>query len=252
MKTKLLLFFVILTNSLFANFVSDGIRYSIRSDSSVYVTYENYQNPNNNYKNINKTIRIPEFVEYNDKNYQVTGIGDYAFYYTSLDSVYFPNSIKEVGCWAFAKSFIKFIHLGDSCKNIGEKAFSPAQNIEIIEIPASLRFIGTNAFEFPSKLKDIYCFGEVPPTLQYYCFYMYGDMKSKLNKINLHVPEGCSESYKQAGDWKYFNIIEETTVPTNITNVELKKHKNNIILLNGCVLIEINGQKYNIIGQKVQ
>ena len=105
MKTikKLLTTIAVLLCSVMAHaydFEVDGIYYNITSKEklTVAVTYTSYR-LNNDYKG---KIVIPATVTYNEQQYNVTSIGDDAFYdCSSLTSIIIPNSITSIGEDAF-------------------------------------------------------------------------------------------------------------------------------------------------------
>lgn len=230
----------------------DKIRYQLNSlDSTYYVTYMAYQNPNKNYKNIDSTIYIADSIEFSGKKYPVTGIGAYAFMHAGkLDTVYLPNTIKFINSWAFSNTGIRYIVFGDSLESIGQKAFADPCSVTELRLPASLKSISTNAFQYPYHLKDVYCEGLTPPSLGYYVFYLSGDMEAQLHNINLHVPQGATSAYKNAGHWGYFNIIEDSEIPTSV-NLTKKGNESNIAIENGHLYIIKDGIKYNLLGNRI-
>lgn len=81
--------------------LADGIAYNINPDSSsLTVTYT--QLPGN-YDGLTSAI-VPATVTIGEKNYQVTALGDYAFYgCESLTTVVLPESISKIGDRALAQ-----------------------------------------------------------------------------------------------------------------------------------------------------
>ena len=79
-------------------------------------------------------VVIPEKVNYNGKDYDVTSIGESAFYFCQdLTAVEIPNGVKS----------------------IGESAFFYCSKMTSISIPASVTSIGTNVFHFCRSLTSI-------------------------------------------------------------------------------------------------
>lgn len=94
-------------------------------------------------------IKIPGAVTYNDEEYTVTGIGDYAFNVCDqLTSVTIPASVEHIGELAFsdtkALGIVEF-ESGSQLERIGNYAFFKTA-LPSIELPASLKVIGSNAF----------------------------------------------------------------------------------------------------------
>ena len=84
------------------DFQSDGLYYEILSEEgrTLKVTYKDKDSDNRNY--VLGDIEIPRRVLYNGKTYNVTSIGEYAFYHcTGLTSVTIPNSVTLIGSSAF-------------------------------------------------------------------------------------------------------------------------------------------------------
>ena len=84
------------------DFKVDGIYYNKLTDSTVAVTYKvtpywkGYTAP------YSGDITIPSAVNYNNKNYAVTSIGDQAFQYCSgLTSITIPEGVTSIGEHAF-------------------------------------------------------------------------------------------------------------------------------------------------------
>ena len=79
-------------------FEVDGIYYNILDeDLTVAVTYKS-----NSYNSYSGHVAIPETVEYNEKTYQVTNVGENAFYNCKgLTSVSIPSSMKSMNHYAF-------------------------------------------------------------------------------------------------------------------------------------------------------
>lgn len=261
MKTiKFIKFIIVLAfisiNASLECFAVDEILYEFRtSDSTYYVTYKAYQNPNKGYR-LDSLVVIADSVKYyNGRKYPVTRIGSYAFMYArNLHSIHLPNTIKNIGDYAFSNTDLSHIHFGDSLESIGDHAFYGLKYTEL-RFPASLKYIYANAFGIHSYLTDVYCYGTTPPSLGYYVFITNGNinnMPTELHNINLHVPYGYENAYRNAGHWGYFNIIGDINAPT--TDLENTKSSDDkkIILDNGQIVIKNKDRIYNLQGQRIK
>ncbi len=94
----------------------------------------------------NQTIQSS--VTYNDKNYNVTSIGDYAFYVCEdLYSVTIPESVTSIGEAAFEYCInLSSITIPESVTSIGEETFLGCEALTSITIPGSLTTISRSAF----------------------------------------------------------------------------------------------------------
>ena len=147
---KLFSIFVALlaTTALWAyDFQSGDLYYNITSDTVPYTAEVTYQYKSNiNYSELTE-ITIPLSVTYNNITYNVTSIGNSAFYLCNkLTSIIIPNSVTKIGTEAFCYSSITSITIPNSVTNIGTGAFYCCSSITSITIPESVTSIGTNAF----------------------------------------------------------------------------------------------------------
>ena len=95
---------------------------------------------------------------------------------------------------AFAKSRIMYITLPDSLREIGNWAFSECDNLSGIVFPSSVEFFGSNIFESTRYLQSVYIMAENPPTLEDARLY-YG-----IDCV-VFVPDDCLDRYLNNNDW---------------------------------------------------
>lgn len=97
--------------------------------------------------NYRGTVTIPATAEYNGHTFTVTSLGDRAFRYTKVDSVYVPETVGTVVQYAFANcDNLSYVSLPDSIKSLPMAAFYKCPNLKEIELPDSLQDIGGYAF----------------------------------------------------------------------------------------------------------
>ncbi len=80
-------------------------------------------------------IILPENVQYNDVNYTVTSIGNYAFYYCQglTGSLTIPNSVTSIGDEAFYYcSGLTSVTIGNSVTSIGDVAFNACDGLNAV------------------------------------------------------------------------------------------------------------------------
>lgn len=99
-------------------------------------------------------------------NEGLKNIGESAFSGTTLESVKFPSSLKIINDCAFANCHIYNLKFNAGLKYIGNSAFalSNAHTEQVLEIPASVIYIGPYAFNF-RQYQDVYFYGEKAPLM---------------------------------------------------------------------------------------
>ena len=78
-------------------------------------------------------VTVPQSVTYEGNTYSVTGIGNKAFYQSTITGITLPNSIKS----------------------IGESAFELCNSLISVTIPNSVVAIGNSAFSYSNKLTSV-------------------------------------------------------------------------------------------------
>ena len=86
----------------------------------------------------------------------VTGIGDYAFYYCqNLTEIAVPSSVTRIGNYAFYRTGITSLTLPEGLKELGTNSFGYCQSLQSLTVPASLPRIGERAFYGCSVLSSV-------------------------------------------------------------------------------------------------
>lgn len=92
----------------------------------------------------------------------LTEIGEYAFNKTALASITLPQSIDKVGNgWFLGCKYLETVNFDGKIKEIGESAFSGCISLKSFEIPSSVVNIGNSAFSSCISLKNI----EIPSSV---------------------------------------------------------------------------------------
>ena len=157
-KTKhILLTIALLLGTLTASaqrFEVDGINYYITSVEELTVAVTYYGNYNSaKYKG---DIIIPSSVFYNNNDYKVTSVGEYAFFACNITSVRIPKGVISIDYRAFEDcTSITSITLPESVTSIGNSAFYGCSSLTSIALPESVTSIGSWAFYGCSGLTSI-------------------------------------------------------------------------------------------------
>jgi hypothetical protein len=107
----------------------------------------NYYEPWANVRDHIKTVII---------NYGVTYIGSSAFFdCTNLISVSIPNSVTDVGSYAFGQSGLRSLTIPSSITSIGDTAFGNCGQLTSLIIPESVTNIGSAAFHGSGSLTSV-------------------------------------------------------------------------------------------------
>ncbi|MBO7458499.1 MAG: leucine-rich repeat domain-containing protein [Paludibacteraceae bacterium] len=152
MKTKIFTLFLALVASagtiLASNTQVDGIWYDFDSSTkTASVTYRGSK-PSTYSNEYSGAVVIPASITYNSETYNVTSVGENAFYECrDLTSVTIPNSVTSIGENAFAYCYgMTSVTIGNSVTSIGNSAFYSCASLTSIEIPNSVTSIGDHAF----------------------------------------------------------------------------------------------------------
>ncbi|MDD6140004.1 MAG: leucine-rich repeat domain-containing protein [Bacteroidales bacterium] len=228
------------------DFIVDGIYYNILSPTEVEVTggqgevYSGY-------------VVIPEKTTYNDTEYTVTAIGDWAMSGCYLvDSVKLPETINVIKEWAFTKcEAMQKINLPSAITSIGDAAFAGCEGLTELQLPSKLQSIGERAFSesglhhliLPNSLASI---GDMAfsgcPNMTYFTVYADnqsfstpdGTLLSKDGTVLLAYPNAKNSVYTTyptvttIGDHAFAGCenLTEIVLDNNVTTVGLEAFAN--------------------------
>ncbi|MFI3240718.1 MAG: leucine-rich repeat domain-containing protein, partial [Bacteroidales bacterium] len=161
----------------------------------------------------------------------LTEIGYQAFgYCSSLTAIDLPDSLTEIGSSAFSDcSSLTAIDFPDSLTEIGGTAFLSCSSLTAIDLPKSLTEIGGYAFYYCSKLTDIKVNWETPLTVT------SAEVFSTYSTATLTVPVGTLEAYKADSFWgQFYNIVEDSTLA--VEDIEMDDSAK-VYTVNGVIMI---------------
>ena len=150
--------------------IGDDILYGCDSLTSIEVDKNNeyYCSIDGNLYNKDATTLIKYAIGKTDTSFtipdSVTNIGDWAFMFSSLTSIVIPDSVTSIGYSAFSHCLsLASIEIPDSVTGIGWYAFYNCTSLTSIVIPDSVMSIGSKAFWNCSHKLTIYCETESKP-----------------------------------------------------------------------------------------
>ena len=193
----------------------DGIYYNLNSDGNVA---EVTDNPNK----YSGDVVIPASVAYEDEEYSVTTIGEWAFSNCSgLTSVTIPNSVTSIGNSAFyGCSSLTSITIPNSVTSIGGLAFYGCSNLAYITIPNSVTSIGGNAFSECSGLTSV----TIPNSVTSIGGSAFSSC-SALTSIVVETgnptydsPDNCNAIIETASNTLLYGCMN-TTIPNSVTSI---------------------------------
>lgn len=191
--------------------------------------------------NLSGKIIIPE---------GVTTIGVSSFEATAIESVELPSSlvtvtdgsmvIDAIGAHAFENCrSLRDINIPESVTTIQTSVFSGCTSLTTITLPKGVTLVRGSAFQDCIGLKEIRVHASVPPKADYQAFYRVDTETCKLM-----VPEGTRDAYKEADEWKGFDIQEDATLSiqeNEINNDSIKVYAvQNGVVIESSVSIPVN------------
>lgn len=189
---------------IYYNFINEGMELA--------VTYlgDSYDEYNSRYRYVDK-VAIPESVTYKGNTYNVTHIGDYAFYNCDrLSSVTIPNSVTSIGddafygCWNLTE-----VTIPNSVTSIGNDAFYGCYVLASVTIPNSVTSIGDGAFSMCYELTEF----TIPNNLTKIADRVFWG--SGLTKVI--IPSSVTSIGSQA--FYVCNNMKELTIGDNVTSI---------------------------------
>ena len=138
----------------------------------------------------------------------VTTIGSHAFLSCNdHGSLMIPETVTEIASEAFIYGHFTTVTVPQSIDTIPYRMFGMCQWMGEVTIPESITHIGDLAFSWCTKLKKIYVYNPVPPTMNTVTYYHSFDQVPR--SATVYVPQGSLSAYQDAPGWNEFdNIVE--------------------------------------------
>ena len=163
-------------------------------------------------KSISGDVEIPGTIMVEGKEYAVTSIGDYAFFWCpSLTQIAIPEGVASIGDYAFdGCSGLTQITIPESVASIGDYAFCWCSSLTEVAIPEGVTSIGDSAFEFCRSLTQI----TIPEGVT-----SIGDsaFRNCIDLTQITIPE----SVTSIGDYAFSNCtgLTQITIPESVTSI---------------------------------
>ena len=224
-------------------FKYDGLRYIIHNNTAIVVGFED----------TTTNIDIPNSVSFKGKTYNVTKIGDNAFYIGTnnkiITSVIMGDNIVEIGRSAFSMcELITDIKFSNNLKTIGQSAFNYNNSLTEINLPASLESIEEAAFIscqyvgnvfIPKSVKTIGSMAFIQG-----CRVIHCEVASK--------PSGWSSDWIESNNIVYWGKNTNYTIKDGIyysingTEAKVSGTDNSVGNVNIASNVTINGKSYKV------
>ena len=122
------------------SFEHDGLTYNVTGGNEVEVSGYTVEPVN---------LVIPATVSYEGMDYEVTAVGEWAFYGSSnLVSIEFPDFIKSIGSYAFANCIgLTSVSLPEGLTEMTMGTFIGCTGLVSVSFPSNLKSFGTGTFE---------------------------------------------------------------------------------------------------------
>ena len=194
------------------------------------------------------TANIPSTVTYQETTYDVTAIGDSAFYdCRSLTTVTIPNSVTYIGDRAFKScSSLTSVSIPNSVTSIGGAAFSGCSSLTSVTIGNSVTSIGDDAFNSCSSLTSVTIPNSIT-SIGYYAFAFCSALtsvtipNSVVTSIGDRAFYGCSSLTSMTIDMTYIpnlsniglnSTLQNLTLGENVTSIRSGAFNNYFFLQN--------------------
>ncbi|MBR4644513.1 MAG: tyrosine-protein phosphatase [Bacteroidaceae bacterium] len=182
----------------------DGIKY-ILGDGTATVTYPNDSKPSSNDPSTyTGAIVIPATITVDDVTYNVTEIGERAFYASSISSISLPEGLQTIGKKSLMGSGIAELNVPASVTKLGDEAAESCSNLTTITLnEGGGGTWGAWVFWRDSGGYEVYMICDVKPSL-------YDDITfDQGHASKIHVKPGMYDTYMADSKWSCYNLVPD-------------------------------------------
>ena len=185
----------------------DGVLYT--KESNKLLCYPNlktdrsYKIKNGTKAVVRSAFQGNQYIESLTMPNSVVEIGEFAFSNTSLKNVSLSNSLKRLEFGVFYLCLLEAIDVPEGIEYIND-AFQDCERLKVIYLPSTIKSAGSSrAFE-GCNLSEIHCRSKLPIQIDWVSNWL-----SNLGNPIIYVPKGSKELYENANYWKDYEIREE-------------------------------------------
>lgn len=148
---------------------------------------------------------------------------------TLLQEINMPVSLRVIeGSAFFECTSLESIDVPNGVTTIANSAFSHCSSVTSADLPETLTELGYNTFYNVPDLATLVVRATTPPTCKTYINPRTHEISEPFVDnhyavVNLIVPQGCAQAYREANIWKKFQHITETDFPGEFTRGDVNK-----------------------------
>lgn len=139
----------------------------------------------------------------------LVAIDNFGFCEAKVEKINFPAGLKQIGEQGFAGTNLTDVTLPEGCTVVYEATFAQCPKLKTVTLPKTLTDIAIRAFLKCEALEKITCLGETSPKLEEAYESYEEQFYGVPSTCELYVPQGATQSYKDAGWDHWFNTIKE-------------------------------------------
>ena len=185
----------------------DGIKYMITGHNTAAVTYPNAAQPSSSDPcPYSGEVTIPATITIKGQTFNVTEIGDYAFFYAAVTALNLPEGITHLGYKAIYQTQLTEIVVPNSVTLMDYEALAYNKVLEKIFFGENIaaNTWGDKLCIYGGKKYEVYMNCDAVPTLRTYTFDFTG--------ANVHVRPSMYTAFKEDAAWSNYDIIGDLWV----------------------------------------